>query len=162
MIQWFYFGRPYKLQVLMWRFCNSDAPLQVPADWSQKDLMSFHLSLGMEEFQSATWVCKSANLEWKVSEPKWSCWITCRAMFERERNIWTYWVSMTFIGVWWVSLVLGSFMLHNPLITSNCTSKHSPPRREWCHPVMEVWVKEEVWTHHWKYYEKTCNPMIAM
>lgn len=28
---------------------------QVPGDWSQKDLMSFHLSLGMEEFQSATW-----------------------------------------------------------------------------------------------------------
>jgi len=26
---------------------------EVPADWSQKDLMSFHLSLGMEEFQSA-------------------------------------------------------------------------------------------------------------
>ncbi|CAL1131659.1 unnamed protein product [Cladocopium goreaui] len=26
---------------------------EVPADWSQKDLMSFHLSLGMEEFQTA-------------------------------------------------------------------------------------------------------------
>lgn len=33
----------------------SKSHAQVPGDWSQKDLMSFHLSLGMEEFQSATW-----------------------------------------------------------------------------------------------------------